>query len=65
MVITKDDCQLQFEIIDWNDYKDGDVISLNSERRKNVIFQWMKNDDEYKQVAEMINGYLKEHYRRK
>ena len=54
-----------FEIIDWNDYKSGEFIPLDSNRRKHVIFHWMKNDDEYKQAAEMINKYLKEHYKRK
>ena len=54
-----------FEIIDWNDYEDGDFIPLNSNRRKNVIFRWLKSDDEYKEVAKQINGFLKEHYKRK
>ena len=54
-----------FEIIDWNNYVEGDVISLNSPRRKNVIFKWLNLDDEYKEVAKQVNGYLKEHYKRK
>jgi hypothetical protein len=54
-----------FEIIDWNNYVDGDVISLNSSRRKNVIFKWLKSDEEYREVAKQVNKYLKTHYKRK
>ena len=32
-----------FEIIDWNNYNDGDFIYLDSSRRKNVIFKWLKS----------------------
>jgi hypothetical protein len=52
-----------FEIIDWNDYVDGDVISLNSNRRKCIIFKWLNSDDEYREVAKQINEYLKKHYK--
>ena len=54
-----------FEIIDWNNYNEGDVISLNSPRRKNVIFKWLNSDEEYREVAKQVNEYLKEHYKRK
>lgn len=54
-----------FDIIDWNDYVDGDVIFLNSNRRKCIIFKWLNSDDEYKEVASQINEHLKIHYRRK
>ena len=53
-----------FEIIDWNGYTDGDVISLKSPRRKCIIFKWLNSDDEYREVAKQVNEYLKEHYKR-
>ena len=53
-----------YEIVDWNDYKDGEFISLDSNRRHDVIFHWVKNEDEYKKLAEKLNKSLKLHYKR-
>lgn len=53
-----------YEIIDWNDYKEGEVIPLDSNRRHDVIFHWVKDNDEYMILAKKINASLKNHYKR-
>jgi hypothetical protein len=53
-----------YEIVDWNDYKEGEFIPLDSNRRHDVIFHWVKCDDEYKKLTEKINESLKNHYKR-
>ena len=53
-----------FEIIDWNDYKDGDIIPINSNKRHDVIFCWPNSNEEYEKLANKINDSLKKYYRR-
>jgi hypothetical protein len=62
--VDKNGYYFYYEIIDWNNYNDGDFIALDSSRRHDVILYWPKLDDEYKKLAEKINESLKRHYRR-
>lgn len=48
-----------FEILDLNGYKDGDFISLDSNRRHNVILSWPNCNDDYKKLADYVNKSLK------
>ena len=50
-----------FEIVDYNDYKQGDVISIDSSRRKNVWNKYLKKENIDKFI-EHVNKSLNKLY---
>lgn len=54
-----------FETVDWSGTSDGDFISLQSGRRKDVLYFWPKTEEEYEKAAKHVNAALRKLYRRK
>ena len=50
-----------FEIVDYNDYKQGEVISIDSSRRKNVWNKYLKKENIDKFI-EHVNKSLNKLY---
>lgn len=53
---------LYWEIVDWNDYKQGDIISVDSDRRHDVL-NTMLTDNNADYIAAFINNSLERHYK--
>lgn len=53
-----------FEVLDMNGYKEMDFISLDSNRRHDVIFCWPKTDDDYKKLAKLVNDSLRKMHKK-
>ena len=54
-----------FEIVDWRGVDDGELVPLDSERRKDVILRFVKSDSEYEELADIVNEKLGKLYKRK